>query len=148
MIRPGLRYLILFLSLGLVASYASGMILTVYSFLPSGTLEWGYGFPLAWQIRTATPCGSFEPLDVYPILNAQCLNPCCDTNYTNWIYFTLDVLFYMGIGYLLLLSYHKLIRGIDRQARERVNSQPSEPEASVEPVKSHSKYFLRVRIVR
>src|SRR2546425_2919859 len=124
------------------------MLLAISSLLRSATLEGEYGFPHTCHIRSATRCGSFEPLDVYPILNAQCLNPCCDTNYTNWIYFTLDVLFYMGIGYLLLLSYHKLIRGIDRQARERVNSQPSEPEASVEPVKSHSKYFLRVRIVR
>jgi len=48
MLRPRLRYLILFLSLGLVASYVSVNVLTSYGYLPSGIAIMNYGFPLPW----------------------------------------------------------------------------------------------------
>ena|SRR6267143_592760 len=131
MIRPGLRYLILFLCLGLVASYVSVMVLTSYSYLPSGIAIMNYGFPLPWETVSGTLCSfnPLQPLEAYPVLNVPCLNSCCVTSY-NLAFLSFDVLFYMAIGYLLLFSYRKVMRGIDRRASELVTSQPSEPKES------------------
>ncbi len=123
MIRPRLKYLILFLSLGLVASYVSVNVLTSYSYLPSGIAISNYGFPLPWETVTVsgTLCGQSpsQPHDAYSLLNGPCLASCCVTTY-NLAFLLFDVLFYMGIGYLSLLSYHRLMRGIDRRASELV----------------------------
>ena len=121
MIRPRLRYLILFLSLGLVASYVSVNVLTSYSYLPSGIATMSYGFPLPWETVSGTLCGQSpsQPYDAYSLLNGPCLASCCVTTY-NLAFLLFDVLFYMGIGYLSLLSYHRLMRGIDRRASELV----------------------------
>jgi hypothetical protein len=121
MIRPRLRYLILFLSLGLVASYVSVNVLTSYSYLPSGVATENYGFPLPWETVSGTLCNQSpaQPYDAYSLLNGPCLASCCDTTY-NLAFLLFDVLFYMGIGYLSLLSYHRLMRGIDRRASELV----------------------------
>ena len=121
MIRPRLRYLILFLSLGLIASYVSVNVLTSYSYLPSGIATMSYGFPLPWETVSGTLCGQSpsQPHDAYSLLNGPCLASCCVTTY-NLAFLLFDVLFYMGIGYLSLLSYHGLMRGIDRRASELV----------------------------
>ena len=129
MLRPRLRYLILFFSLGLVASYVSVNVLTSYSYLPSGIAITNYGFPLPWE--TVTVCGQSpsQPQGAYSVLNGPCLSSCCVTTY-NFAFLLFDVLFYMGIGYLSLLSYHRLLRGIDRRASELVRNQPSESHES------------------
>jgi len=129
MLRPRLKYLILFLSLGLVASYVSVNVLTSYSYLPSGIAITNYGFPLPWE--TVTVCGQSpsQPQGAYSVLNGPCLSSCCVTTY-NFAFLLFDVLFYMGIGYLSLLSYHRLLRGIDRRASELVRNQPSESHES------------------
>jgi len=129
MVRPRLRYLILFFSLGLVASYVSVNVLTSYSYLPSGTATTNYGFPLPWETVSGTVCGQSpsQPHEAYSVLNGPCLSSCCVTTY-NFALF--DVLFYTGIGYLSLLSYHRLLRGIDRRASELVGNQPSESDES------------------
>ena len=121
MIRPRLRYLILFLSLGLVASYVSVNVLTSNSYLPGGIAISNYGFPLPWQTVSGTLCGQSpsQPHDAYSLLNGPCFASCCVTTY-NLAFLLFDVLFYMGIGYLSLLSYHRLMRGIDRWASELV----------------------------
>ena len=121
MIRPRLRYLILFLSLGLVASYVSVNVLTWYSYSPGGIAISNYGFPLPWETVSGTLCGQSpsQPHDAYSLLNGPCLASCCVTTY-NLAFLLFDVLFYMGIGYLSLLSYHRLMRGIDRRASELV----------------------------
>jgi hypothetical protein len=131
MIRPRLRYLILFLSLGLVASYVSVNVLTSYSYLPSGVAISNYGFPLPWETVTEALCSQnpLQPQEAYPVLNGPCLKPCCVITY-NLVFLLFDVLFYMGIGYLSLLSYYRLMRGIDRRASELVSNQTSEPEES------------------
>ena len=125
MLRPRLRYLILFLSLGLVASYVSVNVLTSYSYLPSGIAITNYGFPLPWE--TVTVCGQSpsQPQGAYSVLNGLCLSSCCVTTY-NFAFLLFDVLFYTGIGYLSLLSYYRLLRGLDRRASELVGNQPSE----------------------
>jgi hypothetical protein len=129
MIRPRLRYLVLFLALGLVASYVSVNVLTSYSYLPSGVAITNYGFPLPWETVSGTLCRQSppQPYQAYSILNGPCLASCCVTTY-NLAFLLFDVLFYMGIGYLSLLSYHRLMQGIDRRAFELVSSQQSEPE--------------------
>src|SRR6266571_7119877 len=128
MLRPRLRYLLLFLSLGLVASYVSVNVLTSYSYFPSGIATMNYGFPLPWETSTEALCSQNPPPpQAYPILNGPCLKPCCVTTY-NLTFLLFDVLFYTGIGYLSLLSYHRLLRGIDRRASELVGNQQSEPE--------------------
>ncbi len=129
MLRPRLSYLILFLSLGLVASYVSVNVLTSYSYLPSGIAITNYGFPLPWE--TVTVCGQSpsQPQGAYSVLNGPCLSSCCVTTY-NFAFLLFDVLFYMGIGYLSLLSYHRLLRGLDRRASELVGNQPSESQES------------------
>jgi hypothetical protein len=121
MIRPRVRYLILFFSLGLVASYVSVNVLTSYSYFPSGIATMNYGFPLPWEAVTEALCSQNPPLpqEGYPVLNGPCLKSCCLTTY-NLAFLLFDVLFYMGIGYLSLLSYHRLMRGIDRRASELV----------------------------
>ena len=121
MIRPRLRYLILFLSLGLVASYVSVNVLTWYSYSPGGIAISNYGFPLPWETVSGTLCGQSpsQPHDAYSLLNGPCLASCCVTTY-NLAFLLFDVLFYMGVGYLSLLSYHRLMRGIDRRASELV----------------------------
>jgi len=131
MIRPRLRYLVLFLSLGLVASYVSVNVLTSYSYLPSGVAITNYGFPLPWETVSGTVCGQSlsQPHEAYPVLNGPCLSSCCVTTY-NLAFLLFDVLFYVGIGYLSLLSYHRLMRGIDRRASELVRA--SEESMSVE----------------
>ncbi len=127
MLRPRLKYLILFLSLGLVASYVSVNVLTSYSYLPSGIAITNYGFPLPWE--TVTVCGQSpsQPQGAYSVLNGPCLSSCCVTTY-NFAFLLFDVLFYMGIGYLSLLSYRRLLRGIDGRASELVRNQPSESQ--------------------
>ncbi len=129
MIRPRLRYLVLFLSLGLLASYVSVNVLTSYSYLPSGVAISNYGFPLPWETVSGILCGQSppQPHQTYSILNGPCLASCCVTTY-NLAFLLFDVLFYVGIGYLSLLSYHRLMRGIDRRASELVSNQQSEPE--------------------
>ncbi|SRR5437867_1752124 len=129
MIRPRLRYLILFLSLGLVASYVSVNVLTSYSSSPSGVAITNYGFPLPWETVSGTLCSQSppQPYQAYAILNGPCLASCCVTTY-NLAFLLFDVLFYVGIGYLSLLSYHRLMRGIDRRASELVSNQQSEHE--------------------
>jgi hypothetical protein len=129
--RPRLRYLVLFLSLGLVASDVSVNVLTSYSYSPSGVAITNYGFPLPWETVSGTLCGQSppQPYQAYSILNGPCLASCCVTTY-NLAFLLFDVLFYVGIGYLSLLSYHKLMRGIDRRASELVSSVQSEPEES------------------
>jgi hypothetical protein len=131
MIRPRLRYLILFLSLGLVASYVSVNVLTSYSYSPGGVAIENYGFLLPWETVSGTPCSQSpaQSYDAYSLLNGPCLASCCVTTY-NLAFLLFDVLFYMGIGYLSLLSYHRLMRGIDRRASELVSNQQSEPEES------------------
>ena len=121
MIRPRLKYLILFFSLGLVASYVSVNVLTLYSYLPGGIAISNYGFPLPWETVSGTLCSQSpaQPFDGYSLLNGPCLASCCVTTY-NLAFLLFDVLFYMGIGYLSLLSYHRLMRGIDRRASELV----------------------------
>jgi hypothetical protein len=52
----------------------------------------------------------------------------CPVTTYNLAFLLFDVLFYVGIGYLSLLSYYSLMRGIDRRASELVRSQQSEPE--------------------
>ncbi len=129
MLRPRLRYLILFLSLGLVASYVSVNVLTSYSYFPSG-IAMNYGFPLPWETSTEVFCSQNPPQpQAYPILNGPCLKPCCVTTY-NLTFLLFDVLFYTGIGYLSLLSYHRLLGGLDRRASELVGNQPSESDES------------------
>jgi len=131
MIRPRLKYLILFLSLGLVASYVSVNVLTWYSYLSGGIAISNYGFPLPWETVSGTLCGQSpsQPHDAYSLLNGPCLASCCVTTY-NLAFLLFDVLFYMGIGYLSLLSYHRLMRGIDRRASElaRESSAPMRVE--------------------
>ena len=131
MIRPRLKYLILFLSLGLVASYVSVNVLTSYSYLPGGIAISNYGFPLPWETVSGTLCGQspFQPHDAYSLLNGPCLASCCVATY-NLAFLLFDVLLYMGIGYLSLLSYYRLMRGIDRRASELVNNEQSEPDES------------------
>jgi hypothetical protein len=135
--RPRLRNLILFLSLASIVSLASGTVPTSYFYNPAGGAAMNYGFPLPWETASGTLCGynPLQPPQSHRILNDPCLKSCCVTTY-NLAFLVSDVLFYTAIGYLLLLSYRKLMRGIDRRARERVNSQQSEPEASVEPLES------------
>src|SRR3989442_13861861 len=115
MLRPRLSYLILFLCLGLVASYVSVNVLTSYSYFPSGIATMNYGFPLPWETVTEALC-SQNPLpaqEAYLVLiGGACVKSCCVTTY-NLGFLLFDVLFYMGIGYLSLLTYHRLIRGID-----------------------------------
>src|SRR3989441_10010034 len=131
MIRPRLRYLILFLSLGLVASYVSVNVLTSDSYLDGGIAISNYGFPLPWETVSRTLCGQSpsQPHDPYSRLNGACFASCCVTTY-NLAFLLFDVLFYPGIGYLSLLSYHRLMRGIDRRASELVRA--SEESMSVE----------------
>jgi len=131
MIRPRLRYLILFLTLVSILSIFSGQVLTSYFYTPGGVAIMNYGFPLPWETVSGTPCG-FNPLqspEGYPVLNGPCFRSCCVMTY-NLAFLISDVLFYTAISYLLLLSYRRIMRGIDRRAIERVNSQPSEPEES------------------
>src|SRR6266571_674764 len=131
MIRPRPRYLILFLSLGLVATYVSVNVLTSYSYLPGGVATENYGFPLPWETVSGTLCSQSpaQPYDAYSLLNGPCLASCCVTTY-NLAFLLFDVLFYIGIGYLSLLSYHRLMRGIDRRASElaRESSAPMRVE--------------------
>ena len=129
MLRPRLRYLILFLSLGLVASYVSVNVLTSYSYFPSG-IAMNYGFSLPWETSTEAFCSQNPPQpQAYPVLNGPCLKSCCVTTY-NLTFLLFDVLFYTGIGYLSLLSYHRLLVGLDRRASELVRNQPSESDES------------------
>jgi hypothetical protein len=131
MIRPRLWYLVLFLSLGLVASYVSVNVLPSYSYSPSGVAITNYGFPLPWETVSGTPCSQSpsQPHQAYSILNGPCLASCCVTTY-NLAFLLFDVLFYIGIGYLSLLSYHRLMRGIDRRASELASNLQSAPEES------------------
>jgi len=97
----------------------------------SGGVVENYGFPLPWETLSWTFCGQSpsQPHQAYSILNGRCFAPCCATTY-NFAFLLFDVLFYMGIGYLLLFSYRRLMRGIDRRASELVSNQQSEPEES------------------
>src|SRR2546422_5241640 len=126
MLRPRLSYLILFLSLGLVASCVSVSVLTSYSYLPSGIAIMNYGFPLPWETVSGIVCGPSlsQPQGAYSVLNGPCLSSCCVTTY-NFAFLLFDVLFYMGIGYLSLLSYHRLLRGIDRRSFGLVGHYPA-----------------------
>jgi hypothetical protein len=129
MIRPPILYVILFLSLGLVVTYVSGTVLTEYQNTAGGLAIMNYGFPLPWMMVSGTLCG-YNPLqssEAYLISNAPCFKSCCATTY-NLAFLFSDVLFYMGIGYLPLFGYRRLMRGIDRRARERINDQPIQPE--------------------
>src|SRR5437879_8921166 len=101
MLRPRLRYLILFFSLGLVASYVSVNVLTSYSYLPSGTEITNYGFPLPWETVSGTVCGQSpsQSHGAYTVLNGPWFTYFCVTSY-NLCVLLFDLLLYDELLYL------------------------------------------------
>jgi hypothetical protein len=113
-----LLYSIILLAVGVTATYVSGGILIAYSSSPNGgILTWDYGFPLGWKEVAGVACSSPQPSGVANlVLAVACVSACCSTS-NNWIFFSVDVLFYMGIivgAYLLLLNFDKHIREIGK----------------------------------
>ncbi|OLD13424.1 hypothetical protein AUF78_09470 [archaeon 13_1_20CM_2_51_12] len=103
MLRPSLRYLILFLTIATIVSVFSGTVLTSLSYKPGGVVVLNYGFPLPWQTLSG-PTRS-----------------CCIITY-NSAFLLFDVLIYTAIGYLAFLAYRRLMLGIDRRAKEPAKS--------------------------
>jgi hypothetical protein len=82
-----------------MALFVMGFVIT----LATGELHttgWGYGVPLPWKTDPAADCPS-------PFSSGPCPLIVNGSFVYNWFFFVLDVLFYMAIGYGLLLAFRK-----------------------------------------
>ncbi len=80
-----------------LATLLTGFFIGNWSFDILGTRfwMWGRGFPFRWITAECPPPGS------------GIMRPCGPIGY-DWFAFGLDMLFYMGIGYALVLAYDRL----------------------------------------
>lgn len=83
---------------GIILTTASGSFLTEAFYSPGGEIDSFYGLPLPWKENRELVCS--------PLYPQACQSPIYLTQFDLFA-FAIDVLFYTGIGYGLLLVYAK-----------------------------------------
>ena len=83
---------------GLVVVAASGLVCNETFASPGGEVDTFYGLPLSWRENSELVCSPLHP--------QACYSPIYLTMF-DWVAFAIDVLFYIGIGYGLFLTYNR-----------------------------------------
>ena len=98
------------LVVGVLATYVSGNLQSTSEITPGGTFSWGYGFPLPWITTSGVYCSSpLISVGTFAVYFDPEYGPCLRSFTTSYglIPFAGDVLFYLGIGYGLILAIRK-----------------------------------------
>jgi hypothetical protein len=95
---PNLRVILLLIPSAVLVTVSTGWLLTGEFFTP-GAIWWdSYGFPLAWRVQLMRGCPPW------------CSLPSSETIF-NPFFFAIDCLFYLAIGYSIILAHRGIGRG-------------------------------------
>jgi hypothetical protein len=95
---PNLRVILLLIPSAVLVTVSTGWLLTGEFFTP-GAIWWdNYGFPLAWRVQLMRGCPPW------------CSLPSSETIF-NPFFFAIDCLFYLAIGYSIILAHRRIGRG-------------------------------------
>jgi hypothetical protein len=95
---PNAREILVLVATGVLVTLSAGWLLTSEFFTPGGIWWESYGFPLAWRVQLMRSCPPW------------CNLPSSEAIF-NPIFFAIDCLFYMAIGYCVILAYRRIRRG-------------------------------------
>ncbi len=94
---PNPRVIILLIASAIIVTVSTGWLLTGEFFTP-GAIWWdSYGFPLAWRVQLMRGCPPW------------CSLPSSETIF-NPFFFAIDCLFYLAIGYSIILAHRRISR--------------------------------------
>ena len=94
---PNLRAILLLIPIAVLVTVSTGWVLTGELFTP-GAVWWdNYGFPLAWRVQVMRGCPPWCSLPSSEMI----FNP---------FFFAIDCLFYLAIGYSIILAYRRIGR--------------------------------------
>jgi len=94
---PNLRLILLLIPSAVLVTVSTGWLLTSELVTPAA-LWWGsYGFPLPWRVQLMRGCPPW------------CSLPSSET-IINPLFFTIDCLFYLAIGYSIILAHRRIGR--------------------------------------
>ena len=94
---PNLRLILLLIPSAVLVTVSTGWLLTGEFFTP-GAIWWdSYGFPLAWRVQLMRGCPPW------------CSLPSSETIF-NPFFFAIDCLFYLAIGYSIILAHRRIGR--------------------------------------
>jgi len=94
---PNLRVILLLIPSAVLVTVSTGWLLTGEFFTP-GAIWWdSYGFPLAWRVQLMRGCPPW------------CSLPSSETIF-NPFFFAIDCLFYLAIGYSIILAQRRIGR--------------------------------------
>ena len=94
---PNPRLILLLISSAVIVTVFTGWLLTGEFFTPGGIWWDSYGFPLAWRVQLMRGCPPW------------CSLPSSETIF-NPFFFAIDGLFYLAIGYSIILAYRRIGR--------------------------------------
>jgi len=98
---PNLRAIILLIGGAVLVTVSTGWLLTGEFFTP-GAIWWdNYGFPLAWRVQLMRGCPPWCTLPSSEMI----FNP---------LFFVVDCLFYVAMGYTIILVYGQVGRSVSR----------------------------------
>ena len=95
---PNLRAILLLIPSAVLVTVSTGWFLTSELFTPAALWWDNYGFPLAWRVQLMRGCPPW------------CSLPPSET-IINPLFFAIDCLFYLAIGYFIILAYRRIGRG-------------------------------------
>jgi hypothetical protein len=95
---PNPRVILLLIASAVIVTVSTGWLLTGEFFTP-GAIWWdSYGFPLAWRVQLMRGCPPW------------CSLPSSETIF-NPFFFAIDCLFYLAVGYSMILAQRRIGRG-------------------------------------
>jgi hypothetical protein len=94
---PNPRIILILLASAAAVTLSTGWLLTSEFFTPGGIWWESYGFPLAWRVQFMRSCPPW------------CNLPSSEAIF-NPAFFAIDCLFYLAIGYSLILAYRRFGR--------------------------------------
>ena len=94
---PNLRLILLLIPSAVLVTVSTGWLLTSELVTPAALWWDNYGFPLAWRVQLMRGCPPW------------CSLPSSET-IINPLFFTIDCLFYLAIGYSIILAHRRISR--------------------------------------
>ena len=95
---PNARLILVLVASAVSVTLSTGWFLTGEFFTPGGIWWESYGFPLAWRVQLMRSCPPW------------CNLPSSEAIFVP-VFFAIDCLFYMAIGYCVILAYSRTRRG-------------------------------------
>jgi len=94
---PNLRLIIFLIASAVLVTVSTGWLLTSELVTPAALWWDNYGFPLAWRVQLMRGCPPW------------CSLPSSETIF-NPFFFAIDCLFYLAIGYSIILAHRRISR--------------------------------------